>query len=92
MLSPRSDLVEVVHSASSVPVKTSERTLARTAPGLLSENQPAPASVRAITPVVTSWTEEFMTAEMLSYSQLGDRLNCSPEAARALVKRLRLPP
>jgi hypothetical protein len=28
---------------------------------------------------------------MLSYSQLGDRLNCSPEAARSLVKRLRLP-
>jgi len=32
-----------------------------------------------------------MATEMLSYSQLGDRLNCSPEAARALVKRLRLP-
>ena len=32
-----------------------------------------------------------MGTEMLSYSQLGDRLNCSPEAARALVKRLRLP-
>jgi hypothetical protein len=32
-----------------------------------------------------------MATEMLSYSQLGERLNCSPEAARALVKRLRLP-
>jgi hypothetical protein len=32
-----------------------------------------------------------MGIEMLSYNQLGDRLNCSPEAARALVKRLRLP-
>jgi hypothetical protein len=32
-----------------------------------------------------------MGTEMLSYNQLGDRLNCSPEAARALVKRLRLP-
>jgi hypothetical protein len=32
-----------------------------------------------------------MAIEMLSYSQLGDRLKCSPEAARALVKRLRLP-
>jgi capsule polysaccharide export protein KpsE/RkpR len=32
-----------------------------------------------------------MATEMLSYSQLGDRLSCSPEAARALVKRLRLP-
>jgi hypothetical protein len=32
-----------------------------------------------------------MTTEMLSYSQLGERLSCSPEAARALVKRLRLP-
>jgi hypothetical protein len=33
----------------------------------------------------------IMTTEMLSYSQLGERLKCSPEAARALVKRLRLP-
>jgi glutamine synthetase adenylyltransferase len=32
-----------------------------------------------------------MPTEMLSYSQLGERLNCSSEAARALVKRLRLP-
>jgi hypothetical protein len=32
-----------------------------------------------------------MTTEMLTYSQLGDRLNCSSEAARALVRRLRLP-
>jgi hypothetical protein len=32
-----------------------------------------------------------MATEMLSYSQLGDRLSCSPEAARSLVKRLRLP-
>ena len=31
-----------------------------------------------------------MPVEMLSYSQLGERLGCSPEAARALVKRLRL--
>ena len=31
-----------------------------------------------------------MAIEMLSYSQLGERLKCSPEAARALVKRLRL--
>jgi chromosome segregation ATPase len=28
---------------------------------------------------------------MLNYTQLGERLSCSPEAARALVKRLRLP-
>ena len=32
-----------------------------------------------------------MAVEMLSYAQLGERLGCSPEAARALVKRLRLP-
>lgn len=32
-----------------------------------------------------------MAVEMLSYTQLGQRLSCSPEAARALVKRLRLP-
>jgi hypothetical protein len=32
-----------------------------------------------------------MAIEMLNYSQLGERLNCSSEAARALVKRLRLP-
>src|SRR5947208_11565862 len=33
-----------------------------------------------------------MAIEMLSYSQLGERLKCSSEAAaRALVKRLRLP-
>ena len=32
-----------------------------------------------------------MPIEMLSYSQLGERLDCSPEAARALVRRLRLP-
>jgi chromosome segregation ATPase len=31
-----------------------------------------------------------MPTEMLTYSQLGERLNCSPEAARALVRRLRL--
>ena len=32
-----------------------------------------------------------MPVEMLTYAQLGERLSCSPEAARALVKRLRLP-
>src|SRR5437879_5483890 len=32
-----------------------------------------------------------MAIEMLTYSQLGERLGCSPEAARALVKRHRLP-
>jgi hypothetical protein len=32
-----------------------------------------------------------MAVEMLTYAVLGERLNCSPEAARALVKRLRLP-
>jgi hypothetical protein len=32
-----------------------------------------------------------MAIEMLNYCQLGERLSCSPEAARALVKRLRLP-
>src|SRR5712691_7499320 len=32
-----------------------------------------------------------MAIEMLNYSQLGERLSCSPEAARALVKRLHLP-
>ena len=32
-----------------------------------------------------------MPLEMLTYAELGNRLNCSPEAARALVKRLRLP-
>jgi hypothetical protein len=40
---------------------------------------------------VTSRLEVIMSIEMLSYSQLGERLNCSPEAARALVRRLRLP-
>src|ERR1700736_6115630 len=33
----------------------------------------------------------IMAIEMLNYSQLGERLGCSREAARALVKRLRLP-
>lgn len=32
-----------------------------------------------------------MPVEMLSYAELGDRLKVSPEAARALVKRHRLP-
>jgi hypothetical protein len=32
-----------------------------------------------------------MPVEMLTYSELGDRLKISPEAARALVKRHRLP-
>ena len=32
-----------------------------------------------------------MTIEVLSYRQLGERLGCSRDAARALVKRLRLP-
>ncbi len=32
-----------------------------------------------------------MATERLTYSQLGERLSCSPEAARALVRRLRLP-
>jgi hypothetical protein len=32
-----------------------------------------------------------MAVESLTYAALGQRLNCSPEAARALVKRLRLP-
>jgi len=42
--------------------------------------------------VVTSRTEEFMAIEMLSYSQLGDRLNCSPEAARAFGQATALTP
>jgi hypothetical protein len=32
-----------------------------------------------------------MAVEMLTYAVLGERLHCSPEAARALAKRLRLP-
>ena len=32
-----------------------------------------------------------MAIEMLSYCQLGERLGCSRDAARRLVKRLRLP-
>jgi len=32
-----------------------------------------------------------MPVETLTYAALGQRLNCSPEAARALVKRLHLP-
>jgi hypothetical protein len=32
-----------------------------------------------------------MPIEMLTYAELGERLNISPEAARALVKRHRLP-
>jgi hypothetical protein len=32
-----------------------------------------------------------MSVEMLTYAALGDRLKISPEAARALAKRLRLP-
>ena len=32
-----------------------------------------------------------MATEMLTYAQLGERLGCSAEAARALVKRMRLP-
>jgi glutamine synthetase adenylyltransferase len=41
--------------------------------------------------MVTNRTEAIMTTELLTYSQLGERLSCSPEAARALVKRLHLP-
>jgi chromosome segregation ATPase len=40
---------------------------------------------------MTSRLEAILAIEMLSYSQLGERLACSPEAARALVRRLRLP-
>ena len=36
-------------------------------------------------------SETIMPTEMLTYGQLGERLSCSAEAARALVKRLRLP-
>jgi hypothetical protein len=32
-----------------------------------------------------------MPVEMLTYAALGERLNCSSEAARSLAKRLRLP-
>jgi hypothetical protein len=32
-----------------------------------------------------------MPTETLTYAALGERLGCSPEGARALVKRLRLP-
>ena len=32
-----------------------------------------------------------MAVESLTYAALGQRLGCSPEAARALAKRLRLP-
>lgn len=32
-----------------------------------------------------------MPIEMLNYMELGQRLRCSPEAARALVRRMRLP-
>ena len=32
-----------------------------------------------------------MATEMLTYGQLGERLSCSAEAARSLVKRMRLP-
>src|SRR5262245_27655553 len=32
-----------------------------------------------------------MAVEMMTYAALGERLNCSSEAARALAKRLRLP-
>lgn len=32
-----------------------------------------------------------MPVEMLTYAELGERLKISPEAARALVKRHRLP-
>ena len=32
-----------------------------------------------------------MTTESLTYSELGDRLGTSPEAARSLTRRLRLP-
>jgi hypothetical protein len=32
-----------------------------------------------------------MPVESLTYAELGNRLNCSPEAARALVKGLRIP-
>ena len=32
-----------------------------------------------------------MAIEMLSYRQLGERLGCSRDAARMLVKQLRLP-
>ena len=44
--------------------------------------------------VVTVWPPggwgTAMTTESLTYSELGDRLGCSPEAARSLARRLRL--
>ena len=45
--------------------------------------------------VVTVWPPggwgTAMTTESLTYSELGDRLGSSPEAARSLARRLRLP-
>ena len=43
--------------------------------------------------VVTVWPPGWgtaMTTESLTYSELGDRLGSSPEAARSLARRLRL--
>ena len=42
-------------------------------------------------PVTTRMEALDMAVESLTYAALGQRLGCSPEAARAVAKRLRLP-
>jgi multidrug resistance efflux pump len=42
-------------------------------------------------PVTTRTEALAMAVESLTYAALGQRLGCSPEGARALAKRLRLP-
>ena len=42
-------------------------------------------------PVTTRMEALAMAVKSLTYAALGQRLGCSPEAARALAKRLRLP-
>ena len=41
--------------------------------------------------VATGLPGDSVTTESLTYSELGDRLGASPEAARSLTRRLRLP-
>src|SRR5262245_19246567 len=57
--------------------------LAHANPTLTVSAQPGAVTIRSGRPV--------MAVEMLTYAALGERLGSSAEAARALVKRLRLP-
>ena len=47
--------------------------------------------MRVVTGMTTGRWGDRMATESLTYGELGDRLGTSPEAARSLARRLRLP-